>query len=81
MRVSVESSIEENADGCLAPLIGELKRQTFAESCCIGELAGSTIYIKCLRARHGIIADGASMDAENIARIIEMLRASVGCST
>ena len=78
MRVLIEQYVTQNvSDESITPLVAAIEGEDFSDACCIGGIAGTSIYLRCPGAPHGVVADGASLDDDKIRRIIQMLKASV----
>jgi hypothetical protein len=79
MRISLEDGVDNSlARGFVQGLAAALARESFSESCGVGNLGGfPTVYLKCPRTPRGLIADTRRQDAEHYKWIRDELEASV----
>lgn len=78
MRVIIELTVRTEVDEeIIRPISDALESQTFAESCCIGSICGTSVVLRCPKSKFGIIADLAKLNGDGIGRLIQLLAASV----
>jgi hypothetical protein len=78
MRVVIEELATKNISStALEQIRAALESESFSDACCIGALAGTTVYLRCPNAPHGVIVDTQHLDEYYINWIVNALAGSV----
>lgn len=78
VRVILEDTVATMiGNSLIVPLASALESETFTESCCIGAIDSTSVYLRCTTSKRGIDVDLRFLDAHGIDQVIKALAASV----